>query len=57
MRSAIKTKVVRGSDWTELMDYFGEQKGKELSLSTVASLRTGRFWCLVKSQNARVLDF
>ena len=27
----------RGSDWTELMEYFGEQKGKELSLSTVTS--------------------
>ena len=45
MRSAVKMKVGRGSDWTELMEYFGEQKGKELSLSTVASLRTGRFCC------------
>ena len=45
MRSAVKMKVGRGSDWTELMEYFGEQKGKELSLSTVASLRTGTFCC------------
>lgn len=54
VRSAVKTKVGRGR--ADGIIWRAKVKGKELSLSIGASVRTGRFRGLVKSQNAGALD-